>query len=390
MNGLQSLLKSDAGAGVILVVVAAVAMLLANSAAAPLYAGALAWPITLGIGEFALTKPLLKWINDGLMVLFFLVVGLEIKRELVQGELSDPRRAALPVIGALGGVLVPALIFVAINWNSPETLRGWPVPTATDIAFAVGILALVRRYIVPGLRIFLLGLAIIDDLAAILLIAILFTADLAPLAFAAAAVCIAVLAILNHRGVTRLTPYLLVGLLLWIAVLKSGVHATLAGVALGLMIPLRGTSASESPLLTLEHALAPWVTYGVMPLFALANAGASFLGAGASVLLDPVAIGIICGLFFGKQLGVFAFAWTAVRAGLASLPLGASWTGLYGVCILTGIGFTMSLFVGSLAFPPGTHDVAVKLGVLVGSTLSAITGCMWILATRRRGPTSAP
>lgn len=384
MNALASLLKSDAGAGVILVVVAAIAMLLANSAAAPFYAGALSWPITLGLGELALTKPLLKWINDGVMVLFFLVVGLEIKRELVQGELSDRRRAALPVIGAVGGVLVPALIYVAINAGHPDTLRGWPVPTATDIAFAVGILALVRRHIVPGLRIFLLGLAIIDDLAAIILIAVLFTADLSPMALGAAAVCIAALAALNHRGVTWLAPYLLIGFFLWIAVLKSGVHATLAGVALGLLIPLRGKSAQDSPLLTLEHALAPWVTYGVMPLFALANAGASFLGAGASVLLDPVAVGIVLGLFFGKQFGVFAFAWAAVRSGIANLPVGASWAGLYGVCILTGIGFTMSLFVGSLAFPPGTHDVAVKLGVLVGSTLSAIAGCVWIVATRRR------
>lgn len=384
MNALTSLLKSDAGAGVILVVVAAIAMLLANSAAAPLYAGVLSWPITLGLGEFALTKPLLKWINDGVMVFFFLVVGLEIKRELVQGELSDRRRAALPVIGAFGGVLVPALIYVAINAGHPDTLRGWPVPTATDIAFAVGILALVRRYIVPGLRIFLLGLAIIDDLAAIILIAVLFTANLSPIALGSAAVCVAALAALNHRGVTRLAPYLLIGFFLWIAVLKSGVHATLAGVALGLLIPLRGKSAHDSPLLRLEHALAPWVTYGVMPLFALANAGASFLGAGTSVLLDPVAIGIVLGLFFGKQFGVFAFAWAAVRSGIASLPVGASWAGLYGVCILTGIGFTMSLFVGSLAFPPGTHDVAVKLGVLVGSTLSAIAGCAWIIATRRR------
>lgn len=384
MNALTSLLKSDAGAGVILVVVAAIAMLLANSPAAPFYSGALSWSITMGWGELALTKPLLKWINDGVMVLFFLVVGLEIKRELVQGELSDRRRAALPVIGAAGGVLFPALIYTAINIGSPETLRGWPVPTATDIAFAVGILALVRRHIVPGLRIFLLGLAIIDDLAAIILIAILFTADLSPPAFGAAALCVAVLALLNYRGVTRLAPYLILGFLLWIAVLKSGVHATLAGVALGLLIPLRGKSSQDSPLLTLEHALAPWVTYGVMPLFALANAGASFLGAGGSVLLDPVAIGIILGLFLGKQFGVFAFAWAAVRTGIASLPVGASWTGFYGVCILTGIGFTMSLFVGSLAFPPGTHDVAVKLGVLVGSTLSAIAGCAWIIATRRR------
>lgn len=385
MNKLKQLLTSEAGSGIILVFVAIIAMVLANSALADLYFGTLKTPLTLGVGEFSLEKPLLKWINDGLMVLFFLLVGLEIKRELVQGELSNPRRAALPLIGAIGGILGPALIYVAINAGNDETLRGWPIPTATDIAFALGVLALVRRYVVPGLRIFLLGLAIIDDLAAVILIALLFTADLSAQALTWAALCVGVLALLNRFKVTNLIPYLAVGVVLWLFVLGSGVHATLAGVALGVMIPLEGQRGiDDSPLLKLEHALQPWIAYFVMPVFALANAGASFAGAGMSALADPVAIGIILGLFLGKQLGVFAFCFAAVRFGLANLPSGATWMSLYGVAIITGIGFTMSLFVGSLAFAPGPHDAAIRLGVLAGSALSAIVGCIWLIVSRKR------
>jgi NhaA family Na+:H+ antiporter len=385
MNKLKQLLASEAGSGILLVLMAIIAMILANSAVADLYFGTLKTPLTLGFGEFGLEKPLLKWINDGLMVIFFLLVGLEIKRELVQGELSSPRRAALPVIGAVGGILGPALIYVAFNFNDAETLRGWPIPTATDIAFALGVLALVRRYVAPGLRIFLLGLAIIDDLGAIILIALLFTSDLSAQALTWAALCTGVLALLNRLNVRSLLPYLIVGAALWLCVLGSGVHATLAGVVLGVMIPLEGKrGAEDSPLLTLEHALQPWVAYLVMPVFALANAGASFAGAGVGALLDPVALGIILGLFLGKQLGVFAFCWAAVRFGLANLPSGATWMSLYGVAIMTGIGFTMSLFVGSLAFVPGPHDAAIRLGVLAGSALSALVGCTWLILSRKR------
>ena len=268
MGALKKFLTSDVGAGTLLVISAAVAMILANSALAPLYTGTLGTEIRLGVGALSLEKPLLLWINDGLMAVFFLLVGLEIKRELLEGELSDRRRAALPVVGALGGMIGPALIYVWINRDSPQTLSGWPIPAATDIAFAVGVLSLVRRHVAPGLRAFLLGLAIIDDLGAIILIALLFTADISSQALSLAGVCIAILALLNRFNVTRLLPYLLVGAVLWLAVLKSGVHATLAGVVIGAMIP-------RAAMPRLEHALHPWVTYAIMPIFALANAGAN-------------------------------------------------------------------------------------------------------------------
>jgi len=377
MSTLVKFLKSDVGAGALLVLAAIVAMVLANSPLAHLYTGTLATPLRIGLGEFALEKSFLHWINDGLMAVFFMLVGLEIKRELLEGELSDRRRAALPVMGAIGGMIVPAGIYALVNLDSPGTFQGWPIPAATDIAFALGVLSLVRRYIVPGLRVFLLGLAIIDDLGAIILIALLFTADISSQALTLAAVCVAILALLNRFNVERLWPYLAVGLVLWLSVLKSGVHATLAGVVIGTMIPRKAMPK-------LEHALQPWVVFGIMPIFALANAGASLEGVGLHTFTEPVALGIILGLFLGKQLGVFAACWLAVRAGIAQLPAGANWRSLHGVAILTGIGFTMSLFVGSLAFPAGEHDTAVRLGVLTGSTLSAIVGCSWLWLLRKR------
>ena len=376
MSTVKNFLKSDTGAGTLLVIAAAIAMVLANSALAPLYTGTLDIPIRLGLGEVALQKPLLLWINDGLMAVFFLLVGLEIKRELLTGELSDRRRAALPAIGAIGGMVGPAIIYAWLNRHSPETIAGWPIPAATDIAFALGVLSLVRSRVVPGLRAFLLGLAIIDDLGAIILIALLFTADISSQALTLAGVCIAVLALFNRFGVTRLWLYLMVGAVLWLSVLKSGVHATLAGVVIGAMIP-------RAAMPRLEHALHPWVTFGIMPIFALANAGASLEGVGLHTFTEPVALGIILGLFFGKQLGVFAACWLAVRFGIAQLPVGSSWRSLHGVAIITGIGFTMSLFVGALAFPGGEHDTAVRLGVLAGSALSAIVGCAWLLTGKK-------
>ena len=377
MSNLKTFLKSDTGAGTLLVIAAAIAMVLANSALAPLYTGTLETPVKFGFGEFALQKPLLLWINDGLMAVFFLLVGLEIKRELLNGELSDRRRAALPVMGAIGGMVGPAIIYAWLNRHSPETLAGWPIPAATDIAFALGVLSLVRSRVVPGLRAFLLGLAIIDDLGAIILIAVLFTAEISSQALTLAGVCIAVLALFNRFGVTRLWPYLVVGALLWLSVLKSGVHATLAGVVIGAMIP-------RAAMPKLEHALHPWVTFGIMPIFALANAGASLDGVGLHTFAEPVALGIILGLFFGKQLGVFAACWLAVRSGIAQLPAGSDWRSLHGVAIITGIGFTMSLFVGALAFPGGEHDTEVRLGVLAGSALSAIVGCVWLMTGKKR------
>jgi len=376
MDALKKFLTSDTGAGTLLVIAAAIAMLLANSALAPFYTGTLDTAIRLGLGSLSLEKPLLLWINDGLMAVFFLLVGLEIKRELLDGELSDRRRAALPVAGAIGGMIGPACIYAWINWNSPATIAGWPIPAATDIAFALGVLSLMKRHVVPGLRAFLLGLAIIDDLGAIILIALLFTADISSQALTLAGVCIAILALLNRFDVTRLSAYLLVGSVLWLSVLKSGVHATLAGVVIGAMIP-------RAAMPRLEHALHPWVVFGIMPIFALANAGASLEGVGPQTFTEPVALGIILGLFFGKQLGVFVACWIAVRSGIARLPAGSNWAALHGVAIITGIGFTMSLFVGSLAFPGGDYDTAVRLGVLSGSALSAVVGCLWLLLVRK-------
>jgi len=376
-SNLKNFLKSDTGAGVLLLLAAALAMALANSALAPLYTGALDTPVRLGLGEFALQKPVLLWINDGLMALFFLLVGVEIKRELLTGELSDRRRAALPVMGAIGGMVGPALLYAWLNRHSPETLAGWPIPAATDIAFALGVLSLVRSRVVPGLRAFLLGLAIIDDLGAIILIALLFTADISSQALTLAAVCTAALALLNRFDVKALWPYLALGAVLWVSVLKSGVHATLAGVVIGAMIP-------RASMPKLEHALHPWVTFGIMPIFALANAGASLEGVGLHTLAEPATLGIILGLFFGKQFGVFAACWLAVRIGVAQLPTGSTWRSLHGVAILTGIGFTMSLFVGALAFPDGAYQTEVRLGVLTGSALSALGGCAWLLLGAKR------
>lgn len=380
------LLKSEAGAGMLLVLAAAVAMAVANSPLAAAYEHLLEHDLRLGFGPLALTKTVLHWINDGLMAVFFMQVGLEIKRELVAGELSDRRRAALPLFGAVGGMVAPALVYLAVAGGDGAARAGWPVPTATDIAFALGVLALVRRHVAPGLRTFLLGLAIIDDLGAVILIALLFTSDISGQALTWAAACVAVLVALNRGGVRRLWPYLALGFLLWLSVLKSGVHATLAGVVVGLCVPLGGAderTAGRSPLLRLEHALHPWVNFAIMPLFALANAGASLAGFGPQMLREPVTLGILLGLFVGKQAGVFLACRAAVALGHAQLPEGADWRSLYGIALLTGIGFTMSLFIGSLAFPAGGQDTALRLGVLAGSALSAVAGCLWLSALRR-------
>ena len=358
MKSLLAIFRSDVGAGLLLMIAAIAAMVLANSPLSEVYHGILDTRFGVGLGSYSLEKSVLLWINDGLMAVFFLLVGLEIKRELIEGELSDRRRAALPIIGAIGGMLGPIIIYAVINRDSPATLVGWPIPAATDIAFALGVLSLVKRHVAPGLRVFLLGLAIIDDLGAIV-----------------AAMCVAVLALLNRLKVKNLALYLIVGVILWLSVLKSGVHATLAGVVIGTMIPRKSMHK-------LEHALHPWVIFGLMPIFALANAGASLDGVGLHTFTEPVALGIILGLFLGKQLGVSLFCWIAVKTGLAKLPSGSSWMTLHGVAIVTGIGFTMSLFVGSLAFTDGTFDTAVRLGVLTGSALSAVVGCTWLVLCR--------
>jgi Na+:H+ antiporter, NhaA family len=386
---LGEFLRLQTTAGLLLVATAAIALLWANGGGAETYFGFLHAELTLGLAPLVLTKSVLHWINDGLMALFFLVVGLEIKREALQGELADWRRALLPTLAAVGGMVGPALVYLSINQGSPETLRGWAIPVATDIAFALGVLALLGNRVPVSLRVFLLALAIIDDLGAILLIAFLFTSDLSVLSLSLAAVCLAALVALNGLGVRRLWPYLLVGALLWLCVLKSGVHATLAGVALAFCIPLRDAPAAEgeAPLLRVEHALHPWVTYGIMPLFAFANAGVSLAGVTFATLLSPVPLGIIAGLFVGKLVGVTSITWLAVRLGLGALPPGVGWSQFIGLAFLTGVGFTMSLFIGTLAFPDTTYEVAVRVGVLTGSILSATCGYLWLRAAS--GPPAA-
>lgn len=360
----------DLGPGLALLLAAALAMGVANGPWASDYSNILALTIA--------SKSILHWINDGLMAVFFLVVGLEIARETQEGELADLRGAALPIAGAMGGMLAPAGVFLWVTGADTTLLEGAAIPTATDIAFALGIFALVRNRVAPGLRIFLLGLAVIDDLGAIVLIALLFTGQLSSAALAGATVCLVALTLLRRANVRLLLPYLVVGVLLWLSVLKSGVHATLAGVILGLLIP------KGEPRHRLESALHPFVTWLVLPIFAFANAGASLDGAGWHTLADPLTLGIVLGLLLGKQFGVLAACWLAVRLGWAKLPIGADWRDLHGVAILTGIGFTMSLFIGSLAFPTDEHSVAIRVGVLVGSCCSAVLGVVLLLARSRR------
>ena len=377
---LPEFLHHEAAGGVALFVAAVLALMLANSPLESYYTGLLEAHVTIGFGALSLEKTLSHWINDGLMVIFFFVVGLEIKRELVIGELSSPKRAALPFAAALGGMVVPALIYAAINRNEPEALNGWAIPCATDIAFAIGVLALIGPRVPTALKVFLLALAIIDDLGAIIVIAIFYTAGLSYTALGLAAAGIAVLAALNRSGEMRIWPFLAVGFFVWLCVLKSGVHATLAGVVTALTIPLGDQSEDAgdfaSPLMRLQHVLHPWVTFCIVPLFALANAGVSLAGVTLAALVTPIPLGIILGLVVGKPIGVFAFSWMAIRFGLADRPDGASWTQLFGVGVLAGIGFTMSLFIGMLAFPQPEHAAAIRLGVLVASFVAGVAGYM--------------
>jgi NhaA family Na+:H+ antiporter len=332
---------------------------------------------------------LLHWINDGLMTAFFLLVGLEIKREALEGRLRTWPDRALPGVAALGGMIAPALIYVAINWRSPETLRGWAIPTATDIAFALGVLALLGPRVPVSLKVFLTALAIIDDLGAVLVIALFYTTSLSMWALAGAAFVSAALVALNAAGVRRLWPYLLLGLALWALVLQSGVHATMAGVILAMTIPLRSATGpiddDSSPLHRLEHALHPWMTFLVLPLFGFANAGVTLSGLELRALLDPLTLGVALGLFLGKQLGVFGCVFAAAKLGLATRPAHAGWTQVYGVALLCGVGFTMSLFIGLLAFDAEAAQTHAKLGVLAGSLASALAGAI-VLLLAPRGP----
>ncbi len=371
---LKNFVQHESAAGLLLMAAAALAMMVANSAWSGTYLTLLQAPIAVQVAEFGIHKPLLLWINDGLMALFFLLVGLELKREWLIGELADTSQVVLPALAALGGMAIPALLYAAINAHDAFALRGWAIPSATDIAFALGILSLLGSRVPLSLKVFLTSLAIFDDVGAIVIIALFYTADLSVQALAVAAFALLVLWALNHRRVMHTTPYLLVGGVLWVAMLKSGVHATLAGVLIALFIPMQHPQApSESPLRQLEHSLHPWVAYMVLPIFAFANAGLNLRDLNAEHMLHPVTLGVAAGLFIGKQMGVMLCCWLAIRLGWARLPQGATWQSLYGIAVLTGVGFTMSLFIGGLAFM-GDTPFDERLGIVLGSLLSGAVG----------------
>jgi NhaA family Na+:H+ antiporter len=382
LKGALAFAQHEAAGGLVLVIAAIAALIASNSPLAWLYDGFLNTPVGIRIGPLALDKPLLLWINDGLMAVFFFLVGLEIKRELLAGELSTVGQAALPALAAVGGMAVPAAIYVAVNAGDPATLKGWAIPTATDIAFSVGVLALLGARVPAALKLFLLALAIIDDLGAIVIIALFYTENLHWTMLAPAAVGAAILWALNARGVTRLAPYVLTGIFIWVCVLKSGVHATLAGVVVALAIPLRAEAPEQTSLLEqLEESLHPWVAFAVLPLFAFANAGVSLQGLSLTHLLQPVTLGIAAGLFPGKMIGILGATWLAVALGMAQKPAGANWVQLAGLAVLGGIGFTMSLFIGMLAFPDPAHAAQLRLGVLAGSLVSAVVGYLLLAAS---------
>ncbi|MBS4079767.1 MULTISPECIES: Na+/H+ antiporter NhaA [Pseudomonas] len=382
----------EAASGLLLIAAAILALIINNSPLSWLYTGLLDTPVVAQIGALKIAKPLLLWINDGLMAMFFLLIGLEVKREVLDGQLSKPSQIVLPGAAAIGGMLVPALIYWFLNRDNPAALSGWAIPTATDIAFALGVLALLGKRVPVSLKLFLMTLAIIDDLGAIVIIAIFYSGELSTLSLGLAAACIASLVAMNRLGVVKLGPYMIIGLILWVCVLKSGVHATLAGVTLAFCIPLRTKNAEPSPLLTLEHALHPWVAYGILPLFAFANAGLSLSGVTVESFTHDVPMGIAVGLLLGKTVGVFGLTWLAVKVGIAALPQGANWGQVMGVAILCGIGFTMSLFVGSLAFEPGVSDYAGmdRMGILTGSILAALIGYAVTAAASRRNTLPNP
>ena len=367
--------KLEAASGILLLISAVVALYVSNSNFANFYFQSLDKYLFIGINSFGLKLSILHWINDALMAIFFFFVTLEIKREFLQGELSSLKQASLPIIGAVGGMLVPALIYIFINIKSPNTLNGWAIPSATDIAFSIGILSLLGSRVPLSLKVFLTALAIIDDLGAIIIIAFFYTGDLSIYYLILIFITFSCLYLLNRFNVKKFLPYLIIGLFLWYFTYKSGVHATIAGVLLACCIPHRKKENDFSLLVKIEHLISPYVVYFIMPLFAFANAGVSLKGLSFASLLNPVTLGILLGLFVGKQVGVFVFSYASIKLGLAKMPSNSNWISFYGVGVLTGIGFTMSLFVGNLAFVENTQYMdGVKIGVLSGSLLSTIFG----------------
>lgn len=365
---IRDFFKLESAGGIILVIAAAIAMFVANSPLNEMYQGLL--------HSYVLGMSVSHWINDGLMAVFFLLIGLEVKRELLEGALKSKETAIFPAIAAVGGMLAPALIYVLFNSSNPEALQGWAIPAATDIAFALGIMALLGNRVPVSLKVFLLALAIIDDLGVVVIIALFYSGDLSTLALTVGFIATGVLFMLNNKHVTKLSVYLIVGAILWFAVLKSGVHATLAGVVIGFAIPLKGNKGERSPLKHLEHALHPYVAFAILPIFAFANAGISLEGISISNLTGMLPLGIAMGLLVGKPLGIFLFSWGAVKTGIAKLPEGVNFMNIFAVSVLCGIGFTMSIFISSLAFGPtnADFDTLARLGILMGSTTAAILG----------------
>ena len=377
--------KLEAASGLILLIAAIIALILSNTNLSSLYFDILNSHFLIGTNRFGLDLSILHWINDVLMAVFFFVVTLEIKREFIQGELSKPKQALLPIIGAVGGMLVPALIYVFINLETADTLRGWAIPSATDIAFSIGVLSLLGSRVPISLKVFLVALAIIDDLGAIIIIAFFYSSDLQYLYISLMIVSFIGLTIINKIGIKKFAPFLIVGLFLWYFTHSSGMHATISGVLLAATIPHRKNEKDFSLLLKLEHFLSQYVAFGIMPLFALANAGVVLDGVSFTTLLSPIPLGILCGLFIGKQVGVFLFSYIAIKLKFAEMPSNSNWIKFYGVGILTGIGFTMSLFVGNLAFVESINYMdGVKIGVLSGSFLSAIVGYLVLLISSRK------
>jgi len=380
MNALDEFIKKESSAGIVLIFVTIIALLLKNTGLSEFYDAFLNTPVEIRFGGLHIDKPLLLWINDGLMAVFFLLIGLEVKRELIEGHLSTPAQVVLPGLAAVGGMVVPAAVYLYFVGVDSAGTQGWAIPTATDIAFALGVLSLLGKRVPVSLKIFLMALAIIDDLGAIVIIALFYTAELSTLSIAVAGAALSALVIMNRLGVDRKAAYILVGVVLWVSVLKSGVHATLAGVALAFTIPLaqkagKAVTSKRSMLKSMEHDLHYWVAFFILPLFAFVNAGVDFRSISIEQVLTPVPMGIAAGLFIGKQVGVFGFSFLAIKMGLAKMPQGSNMTQLYGVAILTGIGFTMSLFVNSLAFSDPTQFMfADKLAILLGSFASGIIG----------------
>ncbi len=388
--------SKEAWGGIVLVIMAVIAVIVANSPLEPFYQAFLDLHLEVRLAPaegpvFEIDKPLLLWINDGLMAVFFFLVGLEIKREFLEGELSSFSQAILPGVAAIGGMAVPALLYVAINAGQPQNLQGWAIPAATDIAFALGVLALLGQRVPVALKVLLTAIAIYDDVGAILIIAVFYTDKLSMVSLALAAVALAALISLNLSRVTRIAPYILIGGFLWVCVLKSGVHATIAGVLLALTIPMRDRERGGSPLKHLEHTLHPWSSFLVLPVFAFANAGVSFAGISLSSLIEPVTLGIAAGLFVGKQIGVFGSLYLMLRYNLSAMPEGANLAQLYGVALLCGVGFTMSLFIGGLAWQHAEFEAPVRLGVMTGSVLSAVSGFLLLRFVTRaeRSPQTA-